>query len=392
MKLTKEKSFFGLPIYRKYRSSTKLRRTFLLGMLSENTIFNISGEIKKQFFLMGMLVLERRLTKTNISWLLWGKVTIKELSLPNWLNEELNLIFSNVEIQPRNGRKHVFIFWANSGEIAVLLQYFWVGLLKSKGIKAESEFVVLCTKQYHSDMLKLYNPAIQTCVKKPLVLRFLKGNMKTSEWDCTILFPGKYFAEFENLAETGRTINYFTWMKNWLGIQPKSTNFNDSQVVLTEDKLRKKNVPQKNLIILCTSSFSGYEVNPNLFRRIEEEFRCLGFSVYINETDVNSADFLTYPEIYLLGRKSFMIIGVRSGLLDFLSSTKTPIVALYTGFPDRGFNTPEKKSEQVLSMFSLGNLPNRASQCLELDVEKASEDEILKRIIIFYSYIKKSKE
>ena len=55
--------------------------------------------------------------------------------------------------------------------------------------------------------------------------------------------------------------------------------------------------------------------------------------------------------------------------MDFLSNSEISLCIYYTCFPDRGFNTPAKTSEEVVKLFSIKALPfKNAKKTVEIDV------------------------
>ena len=76
-----------------------------------------------------------------------------------------------------------------------------------------------------------------------------------------------------------------------------------------------------------------------------------GFDVIFNQVSGNKT--LTFPELLSKARHAAGIIGIRSGLIDYLNCTDVPMFICYRSFPDRGFNTPACDAKAVLKVFSL---------------------------------------
>lgn len=216
--LSKTKTIWGIPFYRKYRSEKALKRIFLGGIYREIVTFEDYGEASRQSSLLGIPVWGRKLNQQAISWHIGSSLIVKKISIAKELSFQLDSIFSKMPVRPVNGRKHIFIFWANSGEIALLLMFFWKQLLKRYEIRAPEEVVVLCTKQYHQDMLRLYFPEIRSVVAKPKILRYVLDDIEVDEWQVHMCFPGKYFARFE-ASVNSVAMNYLEWMRKWFKLQ-----------------------------------------------------------------------------------------------------------------------------------------------------------------------------
>lgn len=122
--LSKTKTIWGIPLYRKYRSEKALKRIFLGGIYREIVTFEDYGEASRQSSLLGIPVWGRKLNQQAISWHIGSSLIVKKISIAKELSFQLDSIFSKMPVRPVNGRKHIFIFWANSGEIALLLMFF----------------------------------------------------------------------------------------------------------------------------------------------------------------------------------------------------------------------------------------------------------------------------
>lgn len=358
--LSKTKTILGIPLYRKYRAEKGLKRVFLGGIYREIVTFEDYGEASRQSSLLGIPVWGRRLNQQAISWHIGSSLIVKKISIAKELSFQLDSIFSKMPVRPVNGRKHIFIFWANSGEIALLLMFFWKQLLKRYEIRAPEEVVVLCTKQYHQDMLRLYFPEIRSVVSKPKILRYVLEDLEAGDWYVHMCFPGKYFAQFESNVSSA-PVNYLEWMSRWFNLNvgnPAKPNKKELTIAFNSaiDKITKeqKNAllgsGEKRLVILSLDSFSSAEINAQLK---EEIYIKLSSKYVILE---NSPKF-TYPEIFAIATKAKMLVALRSGLVDFLINSGIETYLYYTDFIDRGFNTPSRSSDEVLKLFSIKSIP-----------------------------------
>lgn len=64
----------------------------------------------------------------------------------------------------------------------------------------------------------------------------------------------------------------------------------------------------------------------------------------------------TLQEAFVIAQHAHAVIGLRSGLLDLLSMTGTPIHAIYTSFKKR-IDFPPMSAEHVKTGFDLEKLP-----------------------------------
>ena len=385
LKLQKQKRIAGLPFYQKFRSETELLRIFLFGFLAEHVFFSEEGEYAKNFYCLRFLILQKQTKNLLVDYLLFGCLKLWTVDLGRALDKSLSRLFADTKIIPVNGKKQVFVFWANSGEIALLLSLFFEKILRQLGINNEEEFVILCTKTYHKHMLSMYFPKARVVVDKPLALRYMTGDCTVGDWKITMFFPGKYFARFESMADQNKPVNFYDWMKHWLDISNPRILAPNSEVMAdchkqSIIKLNHLNLNYDKLAIVAEDSFSGHKVDPKLFDEIKSCLQENGFSVYVNRSNKDDPAFLTYPEIFALARQAKIIVGVRSGLMDFLAATGKPMVVLYIGFHDRGFNTPRKTANQVMKMFCMSNLPYQSDTLLEINAETSLCNDVFQYI------------
>ena len=357
--LSKTKTIFGIPLYRKYRAEKALKRDFLGGLYREIVTFEDYGEASRQSSLLGIPIWGRKLNHQAISWHLGASFVVKKISIADELSVQLETIFAEMPVRSINGKKHIFVFWANSGEIALLLMFFWEQLLERYEIRDPQEVVVLCTKQYHQDMLRLYFPKIRSIVAKPKILRYVLDDLEAGEWYVHMCFPGKYFARFE-ASVNSVPVNYLEWMSRWfnLGIKPPvrpNKNELDKAFITALNKLTQEQKEalkvgvKKGLAILALESFSS----SGLDNKFKEKIRCEASKEY---AILNNSPEFSYPEIFAIAKKAKKLIALRSGLVDFLVNSGIEMCLYYTDFTDRGFNTPAKPAKQVLLLFSIKSI------------------------------------
>ena len=145
--LSKSKNVCGIPIYRKYRAESALKRDFFCGIYREIITFEDYGESSRQSSLVGVPIWGRKLTQQAISWHVGSSLVVRKIAISEELSLCLDEIFKTMPVKPVNEKKHVFVFWANSGEIALLLMFFWKQLLERYDINDPEQVVVLCTEQ-----------------------------------------------------------------------------------------------------------------------------------------------------------------------------------------------------------------------------------------------------
>lgn len=347
-----KKTLLGVPLYAKYRNDDQLTRLFAGGLWREDVNFSSYGESGRQVYFCGLPLWGRGIKNNMLCWHLGRNTKVYSLDIADILEQDLNHLFGyHVE------RRRVFVLWANSGEIAMLFSIFMTRLLASMGLSVK-DVVFLCTKQYHADMAALYFPEVKTVVAKPKILRHVTQDLKTKTWDVNVFFTGAYFCEFERQAKRSSVpLDCISWMARYLElapVPPKLTPELHKRLDVFEETADRK-LDQKTdwskTILISPYSFSCGSISAEDVAAIHDMAVERGFDVYFNE--VNGSKALTYPELLSKVRYAAGIVGIRSGLIDFLNCTGVPMFVCYRSFPDRGFNTPACDAESVQKMFSL---------------------------------------
>ena len=298
-----------------------------------------------------------------LCWHLGRNTKVSSLDIADILERDLNRLFGSRPTADGK-RRRVFVFWANSGEIAMLLSIFMPRLLFKMGLSAR-DVVFLCTKQYHADMAALYFPEVKAVVAKPKILRHVTRDLRTKSWDVNVFFTGAYFCEFERQAKrSSNPLDCIEWMARYLELAPITVKLTpELQERLNEyeeaaDRKLERQTDWSKTILISPHSFSCGSLSAEDTETIHDMAVERGFDVYFNEVTGNKA--LTYPELLSKVRHAAGVVGIRSGLIDFLNCTGVPMFVCYRRFPDRGFNTPACDAEAVLKMFTIRKSGNES--------------------------------
>ena len=363
MTCVQKKILLGLPLYAKYRNDDRLVRFFAAGLWREDVTFSSYGESGRQVYLCGLPLWGRRIENNMLCWHLGRNTKVSSLDIADILERDLNRLFGSRPTADGK-RRRVFVFWANSGEIAMLLSIFMPRLLFKMGLSAR-DVVFLCTKQYHADMAALYFPEVKAVVAKPKILRHVTKDLRTKSWDVNVFFTGAYFCEFERQAKrSSNPLDCIEWMARYLELAPITVKLTpELQERLNEyeeaaDRKLERQTDWSKTILISPHSFSCGSLSAEDTETIHDMAVERGFDVYFNEVTGNKA--LTYPELLSKVRHAAGVVGIRSGLIDFLNCTGVPMFVCYRRFPDRGFNTPACDAEAVLKMFTIRKSGNES--------------------------------
>ena len=274
----RRKTFLGLPAYEKLRSDDRLLRLFAGGILSEEVRFNSSGECGREMRLLDHVLWQRTIQNDELIVRFGRGWLVSRTSIRVVLDDELERLFADTPVaaDPK-GFKHVVVFWANSGEIAMLLNGFMPRLLGRMGLSGKGDVVFLCTKPYHADMARLFFPTIPAVVAKPVILRHVTGDLRTSHWDVKVCFTGRYFYEFERQAHKAdsKALDALDWMGAEfdlpvipLRISAEVSERLDALESVADAKAEEPHLDWKKTILVCPGS-SSCGRGARLFRRLQ---------------------------------------------------------------------------------------------------------------------------
>lgn len=369
-----KKTLLGLPLYEKYRTDDRLIRLFAGGFWREDVRFSSYGEVGREISLCGLPLWGRRIENNILSWHLGRDIKISQLRIADILERDLNRLFGPPDSS--EARRHVFVLWANSGEIAMLFASFMPQLLEKMKLTSK-DVMFLCTKPYHADMAKLYFPDVKTVVAKPKILRHVTQDLQTQTWNVNVFFTGAYFCEFERQAKRSSTpLDCIDWMSDYLGLPPQPPSLTaelNRRLDRFEEAADRKlgtHTDWSKTILISPSSFSCGSLSAEDTAAIHDIAVEHGFDVFFNNATGNRV--LSFPELLSKTRHAAGIVGIRSGLMDFLVNTTVPMHIVYRAFPDRGFNTPPCDAASVLKMFSLkrhGAFVNESTAVQQIDLQ-----------------------
>lgn len=253
------------------------------------------------------------------------------------------------------------VMQANSGEICLFLTYLLDALIQ----KTKSKNVILvATKKYHCDIAKMLAPEI-TCIYHPLKYELFEKEYQIGSMKCLTLFPIHYFIDVEkNIATNPQNTHYFTSMKKYLGLdfsalKNREITRNESTQNSMLEKVKKIDLDLEKFVIVAPEAISCEELSSNFWHKVLNDYKNQGYDIFVNLVGNNFCEGieykkcgLTFAELYELALLAKEIVCLRSGLVEFLMHTKTPIRVLYTAFKDRGF-FPRLEAAKIFEGFRL---------------------------------------
>lgn len=352
-------SLFGIPLYQKIADGLLERREYLAGMYREVLRFDpCFGKSRRQAYLFGFPVWGKRFGRLSTSWFLGRSFVIREKKIDAQLASYLEETFKDVEVQPVKGKKHVVVLAGNAGEISFLIRYYFQKLLLDLNCRTPDQIVVLCTKRYHRDMLKMYFPSIRSKIGNLRILERLPGEFEASRWHVTMCFPRDYYIGKVSAR------HFVGQMSDWFGAadpQPRTPDeaFLETAYRHARSKLSAAQIEAldgragKGLVILAWEANTLAPLPESFQTKVRDDLIGRGFVLYENRTDPEKDKMLSYPEIYALTRRCAAVYALRSGLMDFLSDIQIPMYVYYTKIPVGGRGVAGKSPEEALKFFSL---------------------------------------
>lgn len=351
---------FGLSIYDKqYSNNNQLLRVkcfYGLFYYKQNLL-----ELISWFHILGVLVF--RVKKISIKYrvvlLFFIPVWIKRVDIKYYRN------FINSVVK-QNEYDDYYIFLSRSGEFFLSMHHLkaWVAANESK------KSVLILTSGYHKNILNMFYNDMPYIYMKNINVQLLSCAISSPyETYCkrNIYIPCyyNYFKMVENDIVLHGT-HYYDMLKKQFCMLDKADDIVSYSISKKAHSLAfniAQYVLDNNFIIISPESLSNEDIDKSFWENVVDCFQKLGYAVFcnaINFTNIvkdTTCIYLTYEEMIALAGHAKAIIGVRSGFLECLAQTHTPLFVLYTDFPRRdGFKRLE--SRFVLEGFSIKKLPN----------------------------------
>lgn len=272
----------------------------------------------------------------------------------------------------------IYIVRMNIGETVLL-----AGLIKDWiRINCSKKPILVVTQKCHKDIFDLYYPNIRYIYYpiEKMVLDNLLQSITYSYKNTRIFYymPIKYGM----LSKDGK--HFSDYIKEVLNISEYNYEKNANLSIKLPNSLTSKNIDFNKLIIISPESNSCNPIKKVFWHKLITKLLRLNYPIFCN--CLNNANYfpntynykLSLLEIYALAQKSKAIIGMRSGLLDYLAPIcNLNIYALYSKL-----NYWNIDSENVLKAYTLSKLPFKHSKNIsEYNIENYSIDELIEDII-----------
>lgn len=266
-----------------------------------------------------------------------------------------------------------------SGELYIVLNL--INYLFKNTKNEDILFVV--DKPFKYNLCKFFKPDIECLLIKNMYLYLrMKGSYNFK--DCTIysFFTTEHYLKQDVLINNANEHYYNYILKEFNLENEKNIQFQLPETSIeTKERIAayiKKNKLEK-FIIICPEANTCAKFPDDFWKTLCKDFQAQGYKIFLNimktENYVEDCyiNYFNYEEMIELAKYSKGVVGLRSGLIEILSTIGIPITALYQPFPKRGLLQP-MKSDKALSGFTLKKLPNvHENNILEV-IYKNNED------------------
>lgn len=252
---------------------------------------------------------------------------------------------------------NIYIFLWNLGEIYIFLSWYRNSLEYTK-----KNYVFICTKKYHLDLVSMFCPNAKTIFIPDL--QILKNINIDIPKHVRIIFSSEVSNDIiKSINENPQTFSYPLFIKNYMNIESKSF-FTKPQITKYSNKLNLN-----KFIFVCPEAESCPSLTIEECKTLYKSLKKLGYEVFFNITrnfdsfNFGVHSFLSISEAYQLAEQSQGIICVRSGFSEILSCIKSvPINVLYTNISEN--------NKYFIPSFT--QYPNIGKNIFEIDKNKVS--------------------
>lgn len=379
---------FGFPIMEQTSDyiTAECRQSFFNGLVATVKVNNpLDNTSRKEIKFLGHTFSDRVEENNYCIYTLFGK-EIYRISLLNKFKKEFFKYFSDND--------DIYILRCNSGEAYLTLTYVIDALIKSNGSKKP---LLLATKKYHIDLIKMICPDIPYVYAKNLKIKLTGKSFNIDKYRFFLLFDRKYFNTVKNDIKNNPLgeKHYFKSILDTLNITREDISMRKISVPLADEKSMLEKV---NNIGLDLNKFVFIAPEAKSCRLYDEDFWCIlinllkkkGYDVFVNVADTDlklkeaidyKSCFLTYSEAFALAKRSRKIVSLRSGFTEFLLQTGVPIDVLYTRFGYRcSFDYMD--INHFMSGFGLSQIPyTDMSKINEFNTFEISPAECINKIM-----------
>lgn len=369
-----------------YNTTTRIQR-FLGNLVTTiKTKDYKTDNSAKEIRVLNYPIMER-IDKDNFrKYILFGKVVKKISYIEKFKKENFKYFDKKYD--------DIYILRANSGEIYLTLTYVIDKLIERNQSKNP---LLVATKKYHVDMIKMICPNIPFIYIEDIDLRFTGLEFKIENFRFFYLFDNPHFqkVELDIKHKPFGEAHYFKSILDDLNMTYDDISMRRMIVPLQDEASMKEKVSKiglnlDNFIFISPEAQSCKLYNEDFWCELINILNKEGYDVFVNRVtkDVNleyATTFkscnLTFAEAFALAKRAKRIISLRSGFTEFLIQTNTPMDVLYTKFRQR-HSFDDLDITHVMSGFGLLTLPGiNKDKIREFNMFEVAPSECINQIL-----------
>ncbi len=340
-----------------------------------------------QYRLLGLKVIKAKFNSGSIIYKILGLLPIKtRFGVKKFL---LEILAKYLKQKTDLTERDVVGLFNRSGETFFIFRHM-DKFLQKNNIKNP---IFISPTPYLNDIVKMYQNDY-TFINVPLAFFELHfhSNKKEPLTPTSNFFEvlnDAHFYELENAVQKGENKYFITEIYKRMGIDtisPQEASISPEAIISAETKLARLNIKDKFIFIAPDAKSNGTMSN-QFWEKLAIQLYNSGYDILYNslpKKQQNSFDkycFLTLEEARYIAQKASCVIGVRSGLLDVITSPNTKIQCIYLPFLERGKLRP-MSAQKVMDTFSLKKLPNvNPYNIIEYDGEQITPNQLLNGIM-----------
>ena len=349
--------------------------------------YNLSdGSVYKQVKICGIKVLQRVEKEDFCFYKIFSFFVIKKSLVAEFKKKYLKLFDSRFD--------DIYILKSNSGEIYLFLAYLLDALIEKN--KSKSPLIV-ATKKYHLDLIKMICPDINHIYLSNLKLKFSSCIFSIKNFRFFILFSDSHFFKFEKslrLKEQG-SVHYFNSLATTLKLEKNNFNFSPRSIKIAsetnlevEKKASSIGLNLNNFVYLIPEAKTFKIKSSKFWTRLCELLEQKGYDIFFNSFFENASSqfqkkykhlHLSFDEAFCLVKRAKKVVALRCGFIEYLLQTKTPMDVLYTDYLT--LSLEKLDSSKSIAAYSLKPLVKPESNFIrEIDCSKLSDEQCLNTI------------
>ncbi len=369
-------SILGIPVYQVEKQKTSKVQKFLGGIVTAHKTF-AEGCIAKEIKVLGLPV--RQFTQIgNLRTYSFFNHKYNEYNLGNVFYKKYKKLFDKYD--------DIYIMHANIGE-----SVFFLRLAKAYFEKNASKKPLLVGLQnYHKDLVELLCADIPiVIIKRIKVSLYMDEFVANGNKTFRLMFSKRHFDSVEdNIRDKENpTIHFKDHVLNYMGL--KDSDFEVNKINISEDikkslksKVNKIGLNLDNFVIFTPEANTCEDYEFEFWQDMKTKYESQGTDVFCNvmkkENKEKFKNFkqcdLSLGEIFELTKHAKELIGLRSGLLDLLVLTNTPMKVIYTKAKNRASFNP-LSTEEIIEGFNMKEYKNVE----EFNMNNITKQELLEK-------------